>query len=234
MFKSVVLILAALGAANGHLSPDSEELQHQLTMKIIREQIRSQIAIENARSKLDIICPGYGNKFENVTMEIADCAESIDEENETICSMMKNNLEKCMQPLVKLFEECLPERSRRVPAMLVKMILSSLNYVCKTNGEHLLELQNQCFRTPTIKLKRCIRKIETTRQKYIRSNRYPSAEEICDLLEEMKPCLTSHLQTSCNHPITREAFIDFMNQGILSVCENYYMNDIELVEPHIQ
>lgn len=38
---------------------------------------------------------------------------------------------------MKVFEECLPEKSKDVPAFLVKAVLSTSKYLCQADGEHI-------------------------------------------------------------------------------------------------
>ncbi|XP_066150419.1 uncharacterized protein [Euwallacea fornicatus] len=232
MFKSIVFILAALAVSQGQLYLGSVESQNPSISNTRLKYIKN--AVNNiTRSMIKTTCSGYLNRLENAIMALYECSESIDMENETICSAFNGNFEKCTQPTVQVFEECLPKKSRKIPSMVVRMGLKSMKYICKTNGEHLLELKNRCFTTPTIQLIKCMKKFETTKEKYMGSNSYISAKEVCELLEKLKPCLISHLQISCRHPTTREAFIDFVEEGVLSICKNIVTKEIELDESQI-
>lgn len=67
----------------------------------------------------------------------------------------------------------------------------------------------------------------------------PSKDELCELANSLKPCLQNHVEHSCTHPITREAFIG-MYDAITAPCgkmsqngnrsDDVNLNEIEVLE----
>lgn len=70
-------------------------------------------------------------------MKMRECISSTDLEAETMCSFVKNHVEKCSRPIISMLEQCLPDKSKDLPSFLMKSAVSSIRYVCKIDGEHL-------------------------------------------------------------------------------------------------
>lgn len=66
------------------------------------------------------------------------CINNIDLDTETLCSSVKSHAVECTQPAVDLFEECLPKESKEIPSFVVKLLMALSDYLCKSDGEHLL------------------------------------------------------------------------------------------------
>ncbi|KAJ8964561.1 hypothetical protein NQ314_004865, partial [Rhamnusium bicolor] len=167
--------------------------------------------------------------YQTAIAKVEECTNTIDEESETMCSVIKTHFEKCSKPVVRLFEECLPEKSREIPSFVTRSILSVSEHLCKTDGEHIFELSNPCVRSQNYKTKRCLRRIQSKLQQY--NSKVPSKEEICEFMSSFKGCFESHLHSSCGHIKTREAFLNLYNAA-LTPCQGPALNEIELLEPH--
>jgi len=128
-----------------------------------------------------------------------------------------------------MFEECLPSQSKDIPSMLVNMVLAATKKICKSDGEHVLELVNPCITNDNIKTQRCVRRLTARAQDYKRRKQYPSAQDVCEIFETFRPCVQSHLNAACGNHITREAFQQIYDES-LSVCKTYKMNEVETVE----
>lgn len=66
------------------------------------------------------------------------CNNDLDLDTETLCSSIKNHAVECTKPFVDLFEECLPKESKGIPSFIVKLLMALSDYLCKSDGEHLL------------------------------------------------------------------------------------------------
>ncbi|CAG9761087.1 unnamed protein product [Ceutorhynchus assimilis] len=172
------------------------------------------------------ICPGYGLRVENVTEKVQKCLSEVDFGSQTLCSATRRAVYECALPITSLLDECLPAQSKRIPTIVVKMIGSAVDYLCKANGEHIVEYLNPCFRNVTKQSETCIKKFTDKFDEIDRTKKYPTAQAMCEFYESFRSCLEGHLETSCAHPITRESFLQFYDQ-LLEVCrsENLKKND---------
>lgn len=221
-----VAVLAVVSL--GQCLSDSEEMMN-MKIQMIKNYMRERQVINTLTAKVEALCSGYGSQFEAALKKVEQCTNEIDEDSETICSTIENHFEKCSKPVVKVFEECLPEKSKDVPAFLVKAVLSTSKYLCQADGEHIFELSNPCVKSQTYRTQRCLRKLESKFQQY--TSAVPSKEEICDFGSSFKGCFESHLHHNCGNAKTREAFLNVYN-ALRSPCESTGTdNEVEVRKP---
>lgn len=78
-------------------------------------------------------------KFQAAVDRAQTCADNeSDFEYHTLCSILKTSMSKCISPLIDFMENCLPERSRDIPVYVTKVFQSLNEYLCRSDGEHLL------------------------------------------------------------------------------------------------
>ncbi|XP_018568673.1 uncharacterized protein LOC108908959 [Anoplophora glabripennis] len=221
-----VAVLAVVGLVQCLTS--SEEMVN-LKVQMIKNYMRERQAISSLTTKVESLCPGYGSQFETALNKVEQCTNGIDEDTETMCSAVENHFERCSKPVVKIFEECLPEKSKDVPAFIIKAILSVSKYLCKTDGEHIFELSNPCVKSQNYRTQRCLRKLESKFQQY--SSTFPTKDEICQFTSSFKGCFESHLLHSCGHVKTRESFLNVYN-ALQSPCQSSGTeNEVDMRKP---
>ncbi|KAJ8940683.1 hypothetical protein NQ318_017733 [Aromia moschata] len=233
MLSSVIVFLAVASMAMATVMTSSEELMENIKLNMLKNYLNERQAINVLKENTERICPGYGDKIERAFTKVENCVNDIDEESETMCSAVNNNFEKCVNPVVSLFEECLPEKSKDLPSFIVKSFISVSDYLCKTDGEHIFELSNPCIRNSNYRTQRCVRKIKSKLQQY--NSKMPTKEEVCQFLQSFRGCLQSHLQASCGPHKTREAFLSLYDASV-KVCDQSSVvveNEIELLEPKL-
>ncbi|KAJ8986009.1 hypothetical protein NQ317_013893 [Molorchus minor] len=187
----------------------SEALLDDVKLDMIKNYMRERQAMATLRDSTEKICPGYGDRFEKAISKIQQCTETIDENTETMCSAVKNHFERCIDPIVSIFEECLPERSKDLPSFIIKSTMAVSQHLCKTDGEHIFEAR-------TTAPKDCIRRIQTKLEQFER--KIPTREDVCQVIGSFRGCLQSHLQASCGNTITREAFLNVYD-AIIDLCQ---------------
>lgn len=74
--------------------------------------------------------------------KLADCAGEIEIESYTICHVLQTEVPRCVKSISDFIDECLPERSRGIPDLIINSINATANYMCKTDGEHLVGRYN--------------------------------------------------------------------------------------------
>ncbi|KAJ8918618.1 hypothetical protein NQ315_013124 [Exocentrus adspersus] len=216
-------------ACLGQQLSSSEELM-ATKFNMMKSYLREKKAMALLTDKVETICPGYGTKFETAMEKIQECTNAIEEDSETMCSAIKNHLEKCSKPIVNLFEECLPQKSRDIPAFVIKSMLATSDYLCKADGEHIFEIYNPCIRSMNYRTQRCLRKIQSKLQQYDETK--PSKDEVCDFMGSFRGCLEAHLHHSCGHVKTREAFLNLFDAA-KSACQSVpdlNLNEVETME----
>lgn len=98
-------------------------------------------------------------------------------DNYTVCSLLQEHIPKCSAPAKEMLIECLPERSKEIPALISDIIKSVSRYVCRSDGEHLLEMLTRCGFKETRKFTFCKRRIASKLQQY--ENTFPSRRDLC-------------------------------------------------------
>ncbi|XP_045472949.1 uncharacterized protein LOC123679617 [Harmonia axyridis] len=203
--KQLILAVCCLAVFSSVSCTSNRELMHKF--KYLESYLQERQAIDEVSSRLEQICPGSKVKFEEAVDEMKTCADKIDETAETSCSIMKNRMPKCLEPLIRVLRDCMPEGSKEIPEFFVNSLLQGIDYICKTDGEHIFELGNTCLYKPNPALEVCVRKLRMRLATYERNGL--GVEAICSTLHYMKPCLKSHLSLSCGSPISREAVLGF-------------------------
>lgn len=66
------------------------------------------------------------------------CINNIELGENTFCSLLRNNLEKCAEPVKKLLVGCLPEESKGLPVMAIKIIKAVIDQACNSTVEEIL------------------------------------------------------------------------------------------------
>ncbi|XP_057669967.1 uncharacterized protein LOC130902127 [Diorhabda carinulata] len=223
-FYLLCLTISICGVTFGLSSEESVDERVQL----MKDYFKNRVQIQNVRKKFESICPNYGHKFELALLKVQTCEGLIDKnEEETVCSGIKNHLEECTQPIVAVLEDCLPEKSKELPRFTVKTAVELSNYICKSDGEHIFELSNPCIMDQNFRLNRCILKTRSRLQQYVNST--PSKSEICEFIKSMRQCFKRHVDLSCNNVITRDSFIGLFD-AVIKQCDTKLEDSVNEVD----
>ncbi|EFA10007.1 uncharacterized protein LOC661814 [Tribolium castaneum] len=234
--KSLIIALASFAVFNLATCqyssfPVSSSSDSARYLQYLRE--RSQT--ERLRHEFESLCPGKDDELDNALYELKKCSDQIDENSETACSAMKNHFMRCSKPMSSLLESCVPEESKGVPDLVFASVHSAVNYLCKTDGEHIFELANHCVYKTNYKTMRCGRRMRTKLQQFKKKS--PTKSDICEFAQSMKPCLKEHLDESCGNAITKESFMG-MFDAMMAPCsgvsknqlETNYINEVEILD----
>ncbi|XP_044754627.1 uncharacterized protein LOC123313709 [Coccinella septempunctata] len=203
--KVLIFVVCCIAALNYVACSSNDQIMHKL--KYVETYLQEKQAIDEVGSRMEQICPGSKLKFEKAIEEVTTCGNEIDETAETSCSIIKNKMPKCLEPVMKVVKDCMPEGSKEIPDFILKSFLQGIEYICKTDGEHIFELGNTCLYKPNPTLDVCGRKLRMRFHRYEKNG--VGVEDICSTLHYMRPCLKSHLNLSCGSPISREAILGF-------------------------
>lgn len=70
--------------------------------------------------------------------EIQTCLEEIELGSDTLCNLIRKNYGKCTKPARELIISCLPEKSKDLPVLGEKIILSIIDQTCNSTVEEIL------------------------------------------------------------------------------------------------
>ncbi|XP_044267271.1 uncharacterized protein LOC123013035 [Tribolium madens] len=188
------------------------------------QYLRERSQIERLRHEFETLCPGKDDELDDALYELKKCSDQIDENTETACSTIKNHFSRCSKPLVSLLESCVPEESKGVPELIFGSVQSAFKYLCKTDGEHILELVNRCVYKTNYRTMRCERRLRTKLQEYKKKS--PTKADICEFAHSMKPCFKEHLDDSCGNAITKESFMG-MFDAMVAPCSIVSKNQLD-------
>ncbi|KAL3269578.1 hypothetical protein HHI36_008642 [Cryptolaemus montrouzieri] len=234
-FVLVICLVAAISSATCTIQ--SEDVSSRLRLKYLQAYLQERQAISELGDKVEEVCPGSKTKIEDAIDELKSCADKIDQTQETSCSIAKNRLPKCMEPIIKVVRDCMPAESKGLPDFFMKSVLKGVEYICKTDGEHIFELGNMCLYKQNPTSMTCKRKFQMRMQTYQRNGGGIGVEDVCSMMDYMKPCLKSHLSLSCGSTITQEAVLGIY-EAFMSNCRTvvnkshneleYKTNDVEV------
>ncbi|XP_018568675.1 uncharacterized protein LOC108908960 isoform X2 [Anoplophora glabripennis] len=164
---------------------------------------------------IDLSAPFYtlidvDGAWKEILREARKCYEEISQGNQSICHSYEVNVQRCSQPLVDYFVDCLPEKSKDLPPVILKGTVSVIETFCSSNGELLLEAFNPCIyehleqRNKTNK-EEC--KSDVLLAKLEKFNiDVPSKSELCQVALEIQNCWQEYVGQNCNSPKARELF----------------------------
>ncbi|KAJ8986002.1 hypothetical protein NQ317_013886 [Molorchus minor] len=146
--KTIVLLLAiafAVVVKGDGESSSSESGEMQVQIQEIADRIKSKFNITGVNELMLFInstqskCPDVEDRIESVAREISICLKSIDATSETFCSLARKNFARCAAPVSKALVDCIPEESKDLPGMFVKIIASVVDQACNSTVEQILE-----------------------------------------------------------------------------------------------
>ncbi|KAK9890724.1 hypothetical protein WA026_012072 [Henosepilachna vigintioctopunctata] len=205
----LVAVLVSVNCGSG------DDLMKHFKLKYVEAYLQQRQALDQVGSRLEQICPGSKTKLETAFDEMKTCADKIDETAETSCSILKNKAPKCIEPVMKVLKDCMPQQSKEVPQFMLNSLLKGVDYICKTDGEHIFELGNVCLHRQNPMTLTCKRKLTMRLQTYHRNGL--GVNDICSLMKYMRPCLKTHFSYSCGSAVTQEAVLGLYD-AFLSNC----------------
>ncbi|XP_018568653.1 uncharacterized protein LOC108908944 [Anoplophora glabripennis] len=158
-------------------------------------------------NKTESRCPGIEEKLDKAVGEVGECLDDIDLGEDTICTVTRKNLEKCSEPITKILVDCLPEESKGLPILGIKILKAVLDQACNSTVEEILELLNACTLKKEFDYFDTCTSLKNTFQQY--RDKVPSKSLVCSLMPNVKSCIKSHQEASCKNPVTRAVMVKF-------------------------
>ncbi|KAJ8918634.1 hypothetical protein NQ315_013140 [Exocentrus adspersus] len=194
-------------SAEGESSSSEEDLKS--VASIVENKLNSTIItdmlalIEQTKKQ----CPDIQDKLDSTTDQVATCIDNIDLGSDTFCAIIRKNLGKCSEPVKKLLDGCLPEESKDLPAMGIKIISAIIDQACNSTVEEILELFNPCMMEKEFKSYEACTKVKDAVTEH--KSKLPTKSLICSMLPNLTSCVKSHRDASCKNPVTKESLINF-------------------------
>ncbi|XP_018568655.1 uncharacterized protein LOC108908946 [Anoplophora glabripennis] len=172
------------------------------------------------------ICPDNSTiiqtRYHEVVKEAQKCYGDLLQSNHSICHSFEVNVQRCSQPLVDYFVDCLPEKSKDLPPAIVKGAASVVETFCTSSGEILLEALNRCLyeyldqRNKTIREECKQETLELKLDKFTVER--PSKAEVCQVFREIGDCWQEYVNLDCESTKAKEFFSKFYDAA-LSACK---------------
>ncbi|XP_018568676.1 uncharacterized protein LOC111691275 [Anoplophora glabripennis] len=207
-FVLILLLTAACVHAEEESSSSSESFLKSLANRF-EEKLNPKILNKfiELSEKTKIQCPELEQTLDTTLEEVDNCIENTELGDNTLCSLLRNNLEKCLEPVKKTLVRCLPEESKGLPIMAIKIGKAVVDQACNSTVEEILELLNPCTRAKeTLSYEACT-KVRKIFREY--KNKLPSKSLVCSLLPNIKSCDKFHQEASCKNPVTKSAMVNF-------------------------
>ncbi|CAH1101379.1 unnamed protein product [Psylliodes chrysocephalus] len=153
-------------------------------------------------------CPTFESEFEKEFQTVRECAEEVKlNTNQTICQAVKTHFHTCNKPVRDLLSKCLPPKSRDLPELISKIVLTVFDEACQSTVEQILELMNPCqFTTDFASHESCVA-LRTQIRSY--TDTFPTKQFVCSLIPTIKKCSNERHVSDCSNPITKRAFARF-------------------------
>ncbi|KAJ8940672.1 hypothetical protein NQ318_017721 [Aromia moschata] len=211
--KTIVLLLAfAFVSVNceGESSSSSEEdlkdvaifLKNVWNVTIIND-------IADLINRTEAQCPDLESKFEQAMEQVGECLEAVDSSSETFCSLIKKHLLKCAEPVRKAIDDCLPQESKGLPRIALKILAAVVDQACSSTVEEVLEIFNPCRMELEFTHFEACQKIKDVFQQY--RNKLPSKNLVCEMTPKIRQCVRAHEEASCKNTVTKQALLKFHN-----------------------
>ncbi|XP_066253279.1 uncharacterized protein [Euwallacea similis] len=201
----IVLLCAVIWRASSQIEPQVEDDKDIFFNSTNYEEAKRQ-AKENAVQICFKICPNHTQQIKEKLEEFKKCSEKINEDNMTLCDVVKQNLKSCIVPVIDLFESCVSKKARGMPTYALLTTQNLVNYICDSNGAHVLELGNNCLLKKKHPYSRtCIRQLNKELKKYDYDN-LPEKNVICLFLDQFQDCFKTHVRNACQDSTTRDAY----------------------------
>ncbi|XP_045472954.1 uncharacterized protein LOC123679621 [Harmonia axyridis] len=186
---------------------DSSPEQLQDLLKDGLQEITSQIEIA--------VCKRNTTKLYEAALKSVKCAQESKSEG-VICDSLGAEFKKCIEPIEKVFEECLEAKFHDIPKLIINAVTSTTEYLCNSKVRDIVELSNPCAAVEPENLKSCIGGIES---KIKNINAVTNLKtELCGEAVKQKSCILQQINKNCKNDLTKKSFSDLYEAAIVKPC----------------
>ncbi|KAK9890728.1 hypothetical protein WA026_012076 [Henosepilachna vigintioctopunctata] len=173
------------------------------------------IIIENIINLMGNACsPSKNLEIKKAKQEAISCLGDLPASS-TYCKFLFKDLHKCVKPLTEIIEEC--NKGSIFEGLLSGFVetFSQGDFICKRDGEQILELLNPClFRSLELK-EPCVNTFVTEVQSVTRTNK-KLVDVTCQAAASAKNCLYDTIENECSRNSTRNALLEMYEASIKS------------------
>ncbi|KAK9890730.1 hypothetical protein WA026_012078 [Henosepilachna vigintioctopunctata] len=211
-YLGVIIFSFAVCQVMGFVSEPYDLLSatfHTPAMRAITKMLRSK-------------CQNKTVELEEKIKGLKDCYLEI-KETETICSVMKDRLTRCLNPLADFMHKCVEStKYADVPQFTLEIFNSVTNYVCQTKGEKLIELLHPCLVTLGYEKHRmCMKSFEQKLSNIEKDDTIKNVKtDICKSLEKTKTCFLREFKSVCHNDVTLNSAVGFYDAVITKPCKH--------------
>ncbi|EFA10008.1 hypothetical protein TcasGA2_TC012178 [Tribolium castaneum] len=217
MRKFVFVALALLVAISTVQCDDSsEEVLEHIKSRHLKKYLHGQREhLDDGLEKLEKHCPGVSEKLKVAVKEFSECDDKVDD-SLTICEAIHAYTINCTAPLLKVVNDCLPEKARGLPNLGMKSMVSVAEHLCKQSGESIFELVNPCLwedlEEANTEMDACEEKVKALGQKY--KENIPTQSELCSSITDLRTCIQKRATLSCKNQKTRNAILGVFDAAV--------------------
>ncbi|KAL3269568.1 hypothetical protein HHI36_008633 [Cryptolaemus montrouzieri] len=194
-----------------------------IVMLAAYSQALSRVSLENAVKDigffqsflLDLIggMAGRGNCLDSLNEEKAvECLTKI-KANNSFCHTFVNSFASCTKEFVENVENCAKPKEKDVPTAAIASIVSQIEFLCNTDGEHGFEILNPCIYQRSTQ--DCLRTFQRNVTKlFDEKDEEKIFPTVCNSITDAKECLTESIKKQCQNEITRNTLTELYNAFI--------------------
>ncbi|XP_044754201.1 uncharacterized protein LOC123313395 [Coccinella septempunctata] len=161
------------------------------------------------------VCKRNSTKLYDAALKSIKCAKESKSEG-VICDSLGAEFKKCIEPIEKVFEECLEAKFHDIPKLIIDAVTSTTEYLCNSKVRDIVELSNPCAAIEVDNLKSCITGIES---KIKNINAVTNLKtELCGEAVKQKTCLLEQINKNCKNDLTKKSFNDLYEAAIIKPC----------------
>ncbi|XP_074026934.1 uncharacterized protein [Leptinotarsa decemlineata] len=204
-----VFLFAYALADDSNESKSLEEDDIKELAQLVKDKFNTTIIYDLLKlaKKAEEKCPDIEGKIEGAIDQILECITDIELGADTLCSLIRNNWEKCSKPGWDAVASCLPAESKDLPHLFGKVFFALVDQACNSTVEQILELLNPCgLKNNYETFPECKDVLKTFTS---HKNELPSKSLVCSMLPKLKNCAEAHDKAGCENPITRQASNQF-------------------------
>ncbi|RZC36711.1 DUF1397 domain containing protein [Asbolus verrucosus] len=221
MNKFIFVAFALFAVVSFVQCTDNDDYLEKVKSKHIRKYLRNRKdTLDSGLSKLEEHCPGVSEKLKDALVAFGECDDRVDD-SLTICDAIQSATLNCTQPLIKVVDDCLPEKAKGLPLLGIKSVLSVSDFLCKQNGEAIFELLNPCLwedlEESNEQINECEEKVTSKLKQH--KDSIPSPSEVCSVVTSMRTCVRTRTEKTCKNAKTRNVAIGLYD-AVVAPCSS--------------
>ncbi|XP_045472985.1 uncharacterized protein LOC123679642 isoform X2 [Harmonia axyridis] len=133
-----------------------------------------------------------------------ECVKNI-RYNSSFCNTFVHHFKPCVQTVVSEAAKCEDQVKVGQKQVILDSFIAEANFLCETDGEHILELLNPCILTSVKKSAGCQKKV----MQY-----FPTSDPItnlCSKFPSLQKCFDDELKQECDLEVTKRNIHDFFS-----------------------